>query len=90
MRACRTDKGVHAFGNVISLKVGSNIFVFFLFCFSSCQKKIKMVLEPPGMEERINSLLPKDIHLFRTRKVPALSPFFPHIFLFLFQAFSEL
>ncbi|PRW60709.1 tRNA pseudouridine synthase mitochondrial-like [Chlorella sorokiniana] len=43
MRAARTDKGVSAVGQVVSLK---------------------MVLEPPGMVERINAALPNQIRVF--------------------------
>jgi tRNA pseudouridine(38-40) synthase len=40
MRAARTDKGVSAVGQVVSLK---------------------MVLEPPGMLQRINDALPEQV-----------------------------
>lgn len=43
MRAARTDKGVSAVGQCVSLK---------------------MVLEPPGVLERINAALPEQIRVF--------------------------
>lgn len=43
MRAARTDKGVSAVGQVVSLK---------------------MVLEPPGMLQRINDALPEQVRVF--------------------------
>jgi len=50
VRACRTDKGVHAAINVVSLK---------------------MILEPPGIVERLNSNLPPSIRVFRVCRTSA-------------------
>lgn len=65
MRACRTDKGVHAAGQVVSLKMLVKMHN------SSCTSEETVLSEADALDAtvgRLNALLPRDIRVFAIRR----------------------